>query len=146
MLLAPCMAPAGWLWAYQLPWERHLDADLETAYVYSASAKQAAVCCTPHCLPHPPPGPADSGRLALRRAVVAIHAAATGAEQPSGHPGMIAVAQAAQWMANRWVHDMVQLRKSAATKGQLAHACACLNCHTAVLLPATAGSVCVTVL
>ena len=45
---------------------------------------------------------AETGRLALRRAVVAVHADATGAEQPTGNPGNIAVAQAAQWVANRW--------------------------------------------
>ncbi|PRW45038.1 G-patch domain-containing [Chlorella sorokiniana] len=45
---------------------------------------------------------AETGRLALRRAVVALHAAATGSEAPSGAPGDVAVAQAAQWVANRY--------------------------------------------
>lgn len=44
---------------------------------------------------------AEPGRLALRRAVVALHAAATEGEVPSGAPGDVAVAQAAQWVANR---------------------------------------------
>ncbi|KAL4436605.1 hypothetical protein ABPG75_003744 [Micractinium tetrahymenae] len=45
---------------------------------------------------------ADAGRLALRRAVVALHCAASGAEEPSGNPSSVTVAQAAQWMANRY--------------------------------------------
>ena len=59
-------------------------------------------------LPDCQPGPscadschAESGRQALRRAVVAVHAAATGVELPAGQLGAIAVAQAAQWVANR---------------------------------------------
>lgn len=44
---------------------------------------------------------AETGRLALRRAVVALHAEATGADAPSGPPGDVSVAQAAQWVANR---------------------------------------------
>lgn len=44
---------------------------------------------------------ADAGRIALRRAVVAAHCAATGAEEPADNPSSVTVAQAAQWMANR---------------------------------------------
>lgn len=47
------------------------------------------------------PASAESGRIALRRAVVAVHAAATGADQPAGIPSAVTVAQAAQWVASR---------------------------------------------
>ena len=45
----------------------------------------------------------EHGQEALRRAVVALHAAAAGAEQPAGPPSTVAVATAAQWVATRCV-------------------------------------------
>ena len=42
------------------------------------------------------------GRQALRQATVILHSAATGAEPPAGKPTALAVAAAAQWMANKY--------------------------------------------
>jgi hypothetical protein len=44
---------------------------------------------------------AGPGRDALRLAVVAVHAASTESGRLEGRPDTMAVAQAAQWVANR---------------------------------------------
>lgn len=48
-----------------------------------------------------PRSPAETGRIALRRATVRVHSKATGAAAPEGEPPQLQLAQAAQWVASK---------------------------------------------